>query len=511
MKLLPAMTDLTAFTAKSTGVQAKMEDQVKLMGYVLEGQIGRLKLMGITMTDAQKEMIATGDSAERLAAFLEAVETNAGGVAEAMGVTATGQMKIFKAEIDDFLKTTGSGFVKFFGTISKGFNTFFKHDESLTNLTNSIWKLQSMLGKGIITQKEYNDIMDKYRGLNLANLGLTESQVKQNALLQEKIKQVYNKLNDEKEIRQLIIEVLGKENILREKNSQILLGDLLNLNKENKAEEKVLLSKEELTKKLDNIYLARQNIIKSIKNKRSATKEEEEELYNLLQVEREYTLQLDELNNKIETNINLYDEANQQLSTNKKELQDVTLRIIRNGDATGELTIRQQALIESIRLEASEFKLVKDVVDEVNNAFKETDEIINVSMTSFDNLRQKLESQIEAMKLFQETSGELGMEGTQEDIDNLADRLKHLEDGDWNAVDAAEELNKETGTNFVTANKINKKAAEELDIRLVTLTTTTQGFIDKLKEAQLEITNLNNMPLNDKSATWTIIIKKVNE
>ena len=106
--LLPALADLTAFTTKTTGAASKMEDAVKLMGFVLEGQIGRLKLIGITMTDAQKAMIATGTSAERLTAFLEAVETNAGGVARAMGETFTGQMNVARQSLADLEKEIGN-------------------------------------------------------------------------------------------------------------------------------------------------------------------------------------------------------------------------------------------------------------------------------------------------------------------------------------------------------------------------------------------------------------------
>lgn len=111
VKLLPALADLAAFTAKSSGQMVDLENTVKLMGFVLEGQIGRLKLMGITMTDAQKTMIRTGDSAERLSGFLEAVEANAGGIAEAMGKTAAGQIDIFKAELEDARKEIGEQFI----------------------------------------------------------------------------------------------------------------------------------------------------------------------------------------------------------------------------------------------------------------------------------------------------------------------------------------------------------------------------------------------------------------
>lgn len=107
-EVLPSLLDLGAFTAKATGAQRDLESTVILMGYALKGAVGRMELMGITFTDVQKEMLKTGDRAQRLNVFMKAVADNAGGVAEAMGVTATGQIEIFKQSLADLGKEIGS-------------------------------------------------------------------------------------------------------------------------------------------------------------------------------------------------------------------------------------------------------------------------------------------------------------------------------------------------------------------------------------------------------------------
>jgi hypothetical protein len=125
-ELLPALADLTAFTRKSTGQMSQFEDSVKLMGFVLEGQVGRLKLLGITMTETQKEILATGTATERLAVFLEAVQSNAGGLAEAMGETASGSVIQFRNEIDDLKKEIGGELLPAFAGFLKGISKFIK-------------------------------------------------------------------------------------------------------------------------------------------------------------------------------------------------------------------------------------------------------------------------------------------------------------------------------------------------------------------------------------------------
>lgn len=133
--LLPAMADMAAFTSKTTGSMAQLEDMVKLMGYVMEGQTGRLKLMGITMTDLQKELISTGDRTQKFATFLEAVEMNAGGVAKAMNDLASGDMQDLKNSFADLKKEIGSTFMPVLGRMS----VFFSERLREFNIGMDIW------------------------------------------------------------------------------------------------------------------------------------------------------------------------------------------------------------------------------------------------------------------------------------------------------------------------------------------------------------------------------------
>ena len=76
--LLPAMNNLLA---QQKGLSATGQDAVQignLMGKAMQGNVGALTRVGITFSDAQKEILKYGTEAERAAALAQVIMDNVG-------------------------------------------------------------------------------------------------------------------------------------------------------------------------------------------------------------------------------------------------------------------------------------------------------------------------------------------------------------------------------------------------------------------------------------------------
>ena len=91
--LLPAMNNLLA---QQKGLNATSEDAVgvaNLMGKALQGNVGALTRVGITLTDHQKELIKTGDEYTKAKTLAEAITDNVGNMNAELAKTDAGQVK----------------------------------------------------------------------------------------------------------------------------------------------------------------------------------------------------------------------------------------------------------------------------------------------------------------------------------------------------------------------------------------------------------------------------------
>lgn len=91
--LLPAMNNLLA---QQKGLNATSEDAVgvaNLMGKALQGNVGALTRVGVTLTDHQKELIKTGDEYTKAKTLAEAITDNVGNMNAELAKTDAGQVK----------------------------------------------------------------------------------------------------------------------------------------------------------------------------------------------------------------------------------------------------------------------------------------------------------------------------------------------------------------------------------------------------------------------------------
>ncbi len=103
----PLMQDMATMTSRAGGGMASLENAAKLMGLALEGQAGRLRQAGISLTDLQIAMIDASDRSEKFAVLTQVIQQNAGGLAEAVGETAVSGFQKLKNTIGDTKETLG--------------------------------------------------------------------------------------------------------------------------------------------------------------------------------------------------------------------------------------------------------------------------------------------------------------------------------------------------------------------------------------------------------------------
>ena len=89
-KLLPSLYDMAVATKGVHVEQKEMIDVANVMGKAMLGQTGMLSRYGITMTDAQRKILQTGNETERTAMLVDVLSQNFGGLAEAAAQTTEG-------------------------------------------------------------------------------------------------------------------------------------------------------------------------------------------------------------------------------------------------------------------------------------------------------------------------------------------------------------------------------------------------------------------------------------
>lgn len=106
-ELTPAMLDMAVATK---GVNASQEDMINIgnmIGKVMQGQVGALSRVGVTFSEAQAEILKTGDEMEKAAVLSEILEQNFGGLNEATRATSEGGMKALQNDLGDLMETIG--------------------------------------------------------------------------------------------------------------------------------------------------------------------------------------------------------------------------------------------------------------------------------------------------------------------------------------------------------------------------------------------------------------------
>jgi hypothetical protein len=105
--LIPAMNNLAA---QQKGVNATGEDLAgiaTMIGKVLDGNVGALKRVGISFSDADRRLLEFGNEAERAATLAKVIDKNVGQMNRALANTSAGRVKQMKNTFGDLREEVG--------------------------------------------------------------------------------------------------------------------------------------------------------------------------------------------------------------------------------------------------------------------------------------------------------------------------------------------------------------------------------------------------------------------
>ena len=106
-ELVPAMNNLIA---QQNGLNATQQDAQSignLLGKAMQGQTEALQRVGISFSEAQKEVMQTGTEMERASMLAEIITQNVGNMNEELRNTPTGEMKALENTIGDIKERVG--------------------------------------------------------------------------------------------------------------------------------------------------------------------------------------------------------------------------------------------------------------------------------------------------------------------------------------------------------------------------------------------------------------------
>lgn len=106
-KLTGGMLDLAANTKGAEATQEDLMNTANLIGKVMDGQVGALTRVGVSLTDQQAELIKTGNEMERASVVAEVLNQNVGGVNEALRNTSAGGMAALRNSFGDLQEKIG--------------------------------------------------------------------------------------------------------------------------------------------------------------------------------------------------------------------------------------------------------------------------------------------------------------------------------------------------------------------------------------------------------------------
>jgi len=121
-KLLPAMDNLLV---QQKGYNATADDAkniANLFGKAMQGQVGALKRVGISFTDAQAEILKTGTEEERAAVLAQVVTDNVGEMNKAFAETDAGKMQQVKNSLGDFGERLGAALLPALASMAEWLN-----------------------------------------------------------------------------------------------------------------------------------------------------------------------------------------------------------------------------------------------------------------------------------------------------------------------------------------------------------------------------------------------------
>ena len=152
--LLPAMNNLLA---QQKGVNATNEDAVgiaNMMGKVLEGNVGSLKRVGISFTEAEEKVLKYGNEEEKAAMLAKVINNNVGQMNQSLAATTEGKIKQVKNAFGELEEQIGRHLLpiidKYLPKITDLINKFLEMDDATQSSILATAGFAAALGPGLI-------------------------------------------------------------------------------------------------------------------------------------------------------------------------------------------------------------------------------------------------------------------------------------------------------------------------------------------------------------------------
>lgn len=168
-KLLPAMEN---YAAQQHGVNTTNQDMVNianLMGKALQGNVGALKRMGITLTEEQGKILKYGTEEERAALLAQVFNDKVGDMNETLAQTPEGKVQQLKNTLGDLQETLGAALAPVITEIASAVSKFFaEHEPQIQNFSQNVLprikeeteKVFNSIKKALDFVKEHKTLME---------------------------------------------------------------------------------------------------------------------------------------------------------------------------------------------------------------------------------------------------------------------------------------------------------------------------------------------------------------
>ena len=167
--LLPYMED---YAVQQHGVNVTGQDMVNianLMGKALQGNLGVLKRMGITLTEEQEKIFKYGTEEERAALLAQLLHNKVGDVNEKLAQTPEGKVQQLKNTLGDLQETLGAALAPVITEIASAVSDFFaEHEPQIQNFSQNVLprikeeteKVFNSIKKALEFVKEHKTLME---------------------------------------------------------------------------------------------------------------------------------------------------------------------------------------------------------------------------------------------------------------------------------------------------------------------------------------------------------------
>lgn len=172
--LIPAMNNLLV-QQRGMNVTGQDAQQIgNLLGKALQGNVGALTRVGITLSDAQKQMIKYGDETQRASVIAQVITANVGDMNAQMAQTNAGKAQQLSNAMGDLKEQVGAVFAGFQPAIlavaefTMAFNGLVTVGTTLAGLTRAIVALQAPTKVATALQIAYNWHIKEFAALSVA-------------------------------------------------------------------------------------------------------------------------------------------------------------------------------------------------------------------------------------------------------------------------------------------------------------------------------------------------------